>query len=145
MQKDRSRKMLVIDEAWSLLSHANSSDYLFKIVKTCRKFNLSLFLITQEANDVLNNDAGKSILANTSCKYLLKQDASVIDQLVKLLGLTNKERNILLQSSVGEGILIIDSERFPVKILASPAEAGLITTNADELHKREKEKKCTTE
>jgi len=137
MQKDKSRKILAIDEAWSLLSQSTSSDYLFKIVKTCRKFNLSLFLITQEVNDVLNNAAGASVLANTSCKYLLKQDASVIDELSKVMGLTSKERSILLSSKVGEGIMILDSERFPVKIIASPRESELITTNADELHRRE--------
>tara|TARA_Y100000034_G_scaffold136950_1_gene217526 strand:+ start:2130 stop:3857 length:1728 start_codon:yes stop_codon:yes gene_type:complete len=139
MQKDRSRKILAVDEAWSLLSHSDSSDYLFKIVKTCRKFNMSLFLITQEVNDVLNNETGKSVLANTSCKYLLKQDASVIDDLSKAMGLTDGERGILLSSKVGEGIMIIDSERFPVKIIASPRETELITTNADELNRRENE------
>jgi type IV secretory pathway VirB4 component len=139
MQKNKSRKILAVDEAWSLLSHSDSSDYLFKIVKTCRKFNMSLFLITQEVNDVLNNEAGKSVLANTSCKYLLKQDASVIDDLSKAMGLTDEERGILLRSKVGEGIMIIDSERFPVKIIASPRETELITTNADELNRRENE------
>jgi len=138
MHKDRSRKILAVDEAWSLLGNADSAEYLFKIVKTSRKYNLALMLITQEVKDLLTTRAGDSILANTACKYFLKQDSSTIDQLVKTLNLTSEERNILLTAGVGEGIMIADKERYPIKVVASDKEAALITTNADVLHTREK-------
>jgi type IV secretory pathway VirB4 component len=140
MQNDHRRKVLAIDEAWSLLRHAGSSDYLFKIVKTCRKFNMSLFLITQEVNDLIGKEAGKAVLANTSCKYLLKQDSSVIEKLAETMGLTHEEKDILTRSSVGEGLLAVDGERFPMKIIASEQETDLITTNADELNRRKNER-----
>ena len=37
MKKSLKRKVLVIDEAWSLLQGAEESSYIFEIVKTCRK------------------------------------------------------------------------------------------------------------
>ena len=136
MQKDRARKILAIDEAWSLLGQAGSSEYLFKIVKTCRKFNLSLMLITQEVKDLLDSKAGDSVLANTSCKYLMKQDPSVIDKLVETMHLAPQERNTLLSAGLGEGILIADNERFHIKVVASEKEHKLITTKADEMDER---------
>jgi type IV secretory pathway VirB4 component len=45
MKKDLSRKILVIDESWSLLERVEEASYIFEIVKTCRKFNLGLLLI----------------------------------------------------------------------------------------------------
>ncbi|MFH1424369.1 MAG: ATP-binding protein [archaeon] len=134
MQKDRTRKILAIDEAWSLLHHASSAEYLFKIVKTSRKFNLAFMLITQEVNDLLKQPAGQAVLANTSCKYLLKQDPSVIDELIKTLHLAPEEKNLLLTAGLGEGIMIADNERFPIKIIASQEEDAIITTNADALN-----------
>jgi len=133
MQKDRARKVLTIDEAWSLMGQAGSAEYLFKIVKTCRKFNLSLMLITQEVKDLLGSKAGDSVLANTSCKYLMKQDPSVIDELVETMNLTPKERSTLLSAGLGEGILAADNERFHIQVVASDEEHKLVTTKADEL------------
>lgn len=137
MKKDRSRKILAIDEAWSLLHHAGSADYLFKIVKTSRKFNLAFTLITQEVHDLLRHEAGHAVLANTACKYLLKQDQSVIDELVNTLHLTPAEKSTLLTAGLGEGIMIADNERFPIKVIASEEEDKLITTKADDLLKKE--------
>src|SRR3989338_2212322 len=65
MKKDIERKILVIDEAWSLLQRAEDEGYIFKIVKTCRKFNLGLLLITQDVGDLLKNYAGKALLNNS--------------------------------------------------------------------------------
>ena len=59
MKKDIERKILVVDEAWSLLQRTEDEGYIFKIVKTCRKFNLGLLLITQDVADLIKSDAGK--------------------------------------------------------------------------------------
>ena len=56
------------------------------------------------------------------------------------MGLTHEEKDILTRSSVGEGLLAVDGERFPMKIIASEQETDLITTNADELNRRKNER-----
>jgi conjugal transfer ATP-binding protein TraC len=137
MKRDIERKILVIDEAWSLLSRAEEASYIFEIVKTCRKFNMGLFLINQEVEGMLNSEAGRSALANSSYTILLRQKPAVIDSVQKTFHLSNVERIALLTAGVGEGILLIEDEHSELKIIASKEEHKHITTNADELLKVE--------
>ena len=132
MRSDIERKILVIDEAWSLLQRAEEESYIFKIVKTCRKFNLGLLLITQDVGDLVQSAAGKALLNNSEYTLLLRQKPSIIDEVVKTFHLSAEERERLLTASTGEGILIIANEHSEIKIIASPEEHVYITTNADE-------------
>jgi len=141
MKKDIERKLLVIDEAWSLLSKTEEASYIFEIVKTCRKFNMGLFLINQEVEGMLNSEAGRSVLANSSYTILLRQKPAVIDGIQKVFHLSNVERIALLTAGVGEGILLMEDEHSELKIVASKEEHKQITTNADELLEVESVKK----
>ncbi len=137
MKKDRERKLLVIDEAWSLLSRAEDSSYIFEIVKTCRKFNLGLLLITQDVADLLNSQAGNAVLSNSAYTIMLRQKPAVIDRVGATFHLSSSERNRLLTANVGEGLIIMENDHSEIKIVASEKEHELITTNADELLKQE--------
>ena len=103
MMEDHGRKVLVIDEAWSLLQHSSESSYVLKIVKTSRKFNLGLVIITQEVADLLNSKAGGAVLANISWTYLLRQKPAVIDSIVNSFKLNPSERNMIITAGLGEG------------------------------------------
>ena len=126
-----------MDEAWSLLERTEDESCIFKIVKTCRKFNLGLLLITQDVGDLLKNDAGKALLNNSEYTLLLRQKPSIIDQVEKTFRLSLKERERLLTAGSGEGILIVSNEHSEIKIIASEKEHEVITTNADELLERD--------
>jgi len=141
MRDDLERKLLVIDEAWSLLGKTDEASYIFEIVKTCRKYNLGLFLINQEVEDMIKSKAGRAVLANSSYTLLLKQKPAVINDVQKVFHLSNTERIALLTALVGEGVLIIEDEHSNIKIVASEKEHELITTNADELLKNNKSPK----
>jgi hypothetical protein len=146
MKSNLERKILLIDEAWSLLSRTEDATYIFEIVKTCRKFNLGLLLINQEAEGLLNSEAGKSVLANSAYTLLMRQKPAVIKSVCETFHLSNPERTHLLTANVGEGILIMEDDHTEIKIIASPEEHAIITTNADELLKNtsKKQKQCTT-
>jgi ABC-type dipeptide/oligopeptide/nickel transport system ATPase subunit len=133
MKQDRERKLLVIDEAWSLLQHAQDQSYVFEIVKTCRKFNLGLLMITQDVADLLNSTAGRAVLANSSYTVLLRQKASIINSVQEVFHLSYEEREHLMTSSPGQGLLMMDNDHHEIRIVASDKEHRLITTNADEL------------
>ena len=133
MRSSIDRKILLIDESWSLLSRTEDASYIFEIVKTCRKFNMGLLLINQEVEGLLTSPAGKSVLANSAYTVLLKQKPAVIDSIKRVFHLSDFEKDYLLSASVGEGILIIDDEHYELKVVASPEEHKLITTKADEL------------
>jgi len=143
MKETLERKILVIDEAWSLLSRAEEASYIFEIVKTCRKFNMGLLLINQEAEEMLNSQAGKSVLANTSYTLLMRQKPAVIKSIQTTFDLSESETEHLLTANTGEGILILDDDHTEIKILANEEEHKLITTNADELLEQKKEQSET--
>ena len=132
MRSDIERKILVIDEAWSLLQKTQEESYIFKIVKTCRKFNLGLLLITQDVEDLVQSSAGKALLNNSEYTLLLRQKPSIIENVVQTFHLSLAEREKLLTAGTGEGILIIANEHSEIKVIASPDEHQYITTNADE-------------
>jgi len=135
MKESIERKLLVIDEAWSLLGRSEDASYIFEIVKTCRKFNLALFLINQEVEGMLDSPAGKSVLANSSYTLLMRQKPAVIQSIQRTFFLSESERAHLLTAGVGEGILLMEDEHSEIKILASKEEHNIITTNPDELIK----------
>jgi len=133
MRRDKERKLLVVDEAWSLLGRSEDASYIFEIVKTSRKFNLGLLLITQDVADLLKSDAGSAVLANTSYTLLLKQKPAVIEEVVRTFRLSSAEKERLLIAGVGEGLLLMENEHTEVQIVASEEEHGIITTNPDQL------------
>ena len=130
---DRERKLLVIDEAWSMLQGADEEGFIFEVVKTCRKFNLGLLLITQDVADLLGSKAGRAVLANSSYTMLLRQKAAIIDSVADVFHLSFAEREHLLTANVGEGLLMMENDHQEIKIIASPEEHNLITTKPDEL------------
>jgi conjugal transfer ATP-binding protein TraC len=133
MKSDLSRKLLLIDESWSLLSRAEDAGYIFEIVKTCRKFNMGLLMINQEVEGLFGSSAGKSVLANSAYTLLMRQKPAVIDQISNTFNLSPSERQHLLTCSIGEGLLIMEDDHSKIKVIASPEEHKVITTNADEL------------
>jgi len=132
MRENKDRKLLVVDEAWTLLRKTEEASYLFEIVKTCRKFNLGLLLITQDVADLVNSKAGGAVLANSSYTFLLRQKPAVIDSVVKTFHLSEHEKNYLLTADPGNGILILGTEHQELKVIASPKEHEIITTNPEE-------------
>ncbi|MFQ5620863.1 MAG: hypothetical protein ACE5FT_03395 [Candidatus Nanoarchaeia archaeon] len=120
-------------------SHKEAKDegYIFKMVKTCRKFNMGMLLITQDVDDLLANKAGKALLNNSEYTLLLRQKPAIIDQVVNTFKLSQAEKEHLITASNGEGVLIMANDHSEIKIIASPEEHKIITTNPDELLKRE--------
>jgi type IV secretory pathway VirB4 component len=133
MKSDLSRKLLLIDESWSLLSRTEDAGYIFEIVKTCRKFNMGLLMINQEVEGLFGSPAGKSVLANSAYTLLMRQKPAVIDQICNTFNLSPSERQHLLTCSIGEGLLIMEDDHSQIKVKASDEEHKIITTNADEL------------
>ncbi len=140
MQENRERKLLVIDEAWALLRHGDQATYLFEIIKTARKFGLGMVVITQEANDLLFTKAGRTILANTAWKLLLRQESVIMKELAERFNLTQEEQNFVLTSQKGEGLLFAMNDRIPITVVASEKEHEIITTNPDELLAKEQKR-----
>ncbi|MEK6974439.1 MAG: ATP-binding protein [Nanoarchaeota archaeon] len=132
MRSSLERKLLVIDEAWTLLNKAEDASYVFEIVKTSRKFNLALLLITQDAIDLTDSKAGSAILSNSSYTVLFSHKPAAIDSIAKILRLSPYEKDFLLTSSIGNGLILLGNEHSELKVIASDKEYSLVTTNPND-------------
>lgn len=127
------KRMLVIDEAWSLMQHEDSARFLYGLVKRARKYYLGITTITQDVEDFVKSDYGKPIITNSSMQLLLKQAPSAVDDLARIFNLTEGEKYMLLNSGVGQGLFFAGLKHVAIQIIASYSEDKIITTNPEEL------------
>ncbi len=135
------RRMMVVDEAWVMMSHEDAASFLFGIAKRCRKYYLGLTTITQDVTDFMTSKYGKPIVTNSSIQLLLKQSTAAIKVIVDTFYLTDEEKFLLLESNIGEGIFFAGSKRAAIRIVASYSEDQIITSDPEQLLEIEKAKK----
>lgn len=81
---DRSKKKLVIiDEAWDLLSGGDISKFIINGYRRFRKYGGSVVIVTQSINDLYSNSTGQAIAENSATTLLLGQKRSTIVDLQK--------------------------------------------------------------
>ncbi|MCC7543587.1 ATP-binding protein [bacterium] len=140
IKTDRKKRILAVDEAWQLMQYPDSAQFLFSIAKRCRKYYTGLTTITQDVEDFLQNRLGRAVVNNSSLQLLLKQNPAAVDIISQTFKLTSEESARLSQFPVGEGLFFAGLNHVIIRILASPMEEQLITTNPhDILEKRMKE------
>ncbi|HEU5383608.1 MAG TPA: ATP-binding protein [Ktedonobacteraceae bacterium] len=126
-------RLLCIDEAWALLQFAEGGRFLASIARRGRKYNLCLRVTTQDVEDFLASEWGRTILVNSSMKFLMKQDSTTIDAVAQAFKLSDGERKFLTSCAKGEGLFFVRGSHVPMKVVASPLEHQLATTNPQEL------------
>ncbi|MBI1961558.1 MAG: ATP-binding protein [Parcubacteria group bacterium] len=135
------KRILVIDEAWWLMQHEDSAKFIFALVKRARKYFLGVTTITQDVNDFLGSPYGQAIVTNSALQLLLRQSPASIDNVVKTFLLTEGEKYLLLEGSVGEGIFFAGNKHAAIKVVASYTEDQIITSDPRQLLEIEQAKK----
>jgi conjugal transfer ATP-binding protein TraC len=135
IRSELKRRILAIDEAWILMQYEDSARFLYGLVKRARKYYLGVTTITQDVGDFLKSDFGRPIVTNSALKILLKQSTASIDQIAETFALTSGEKQVLLQSDVGQGIFFAGPRHVAIEIIAFPTEHRVITTNPKDLLK----------
>jgi len=120
--------VLIVDEAWHMMKHQDSAQFMWMIAKRARKYYLGLTTITQDVEDFLSHDIGKAVVTNAAMRLLLKQSPAAIDKITDVFYLSQGERQLLLAADIGEGILFAGPHHAPIKIVASPDEYKFVTT-----------------
>jgi conjugal transfer ATP-binding protein TraC len=80
LKKDR-KKLIIIDEAFDLLTGGNTTSFIETAYRRYRKYQGACCTITQSINDFYNIPPGVAILENSSYFYLLPQRAESIEAL----------------------------------------------------------------
>lgn len=127
------KRVLVIDEAWVLMKHEDGATFLFGLVKRCRKYYMGVTTITQDVEDFLRSPYGRPIITNSSLQLLLKQAPAMIDLIAKTFNLTEGEKSLLLEASVGEGLFFAGLNHVAIKIIASYLEDKIVTTRPEQI------------
>ncbi|MFA6184567.1 MAG: ATP-binding protein [Candidatus Shapirobacteria bacterium] len=137
VKKTLKKRILVVDEAWYLMQHDDSAEFLRGIVKRGRKYYLGVTTITQDVDDFLKTAYGKEIVTNSSIQILLKQHSAAIDQIGEVFYLSQGEKQLLLSASKGEGIFFAGQNHVAIQIIASADEHNLITSNPEDILKKQ--------
>jgi conjugal transfer ATP-binding protein TraC len=133
VRRERRPRLLVIDEAWSLLRYAEGGAFISDMARRARKYYLGLVTITQDVADFIHSAHGRAVLVNAAMKLLLKQDQTTVDVVTESFQLADEERRYLLGANKGEGLLFARGARLAIAIEASPTEHRLATTAPREL------------
>ncbi|QUG93346.1 type IV secretion system protein TraC (plasmid) [Pseudomonas putida] len=80
--RDR-RKIVIIDEAWSLLTEGDVSKFIEHGYRRFRKYGGAAITITQSVNDLYSNSTGRAIAENSANTFLLGQKADAINMIKK--------------------------------------------------------------
>lgn len=127
------KRLLVIDEAWWMMKSEDTASFLFMLAKRGRKYYLGLSTITQDVDDFLRSPYGVPMITNSSLQLLMKQSPTAIDNIQATFNLTDEEKMLLLESSVGEGIFFAGLKHVAIKVIASYTEDQIITSDPSQL------------
>jgi len=149
VRKEMKKRLLIVDEAWLMMQHEDSANFLYGITKRARKYFLGVTTVTQDVDDFLKTEKGKAIVTNSALRVLLKQHTAAIDQLAKIFYLSEGEKQLLLSADIGEGIFFAGQNHVAIRVIASPEEHDLITSKPEDLlrikaEREEKEKSSQT-
>ncbi len=119
--------IILIDEAWLLMQFRQGAKFLEEFARRIRKYGGGLWCTTQNSDDFLGSEEGRTILAMATMKFLMKQDASTIDSVTRTFRLSHGQRNFLLAARRGEGLFATKSWT-QMEVVASPKEAEMANT-----------------
>jgi hypothetical protein len=89
----------------------------------------------------MSSDYGKAIITNSSLQLLMKQSSADIESVQKVFNLTEQEKYLLLEASVGEGLFFAGKKHVAISVVASQTENEIITTNPEEILKIREDRK----
>lgn len=135
------KRILVVDEAWWLLKYEVGGLFLLNVAKRARKYFLGLTAISQDVQDFLSSVNGKPIVTNSSLRLLMKQSSAAIDTVKEAFHLTDAEKFVLLESTVGHGLFFAGDNHVGLRVIPSYIEDQIITSDPRQLMEIEAAKK----
>ncbi|MDT4994821.1 MAG: hypothetical protein QOH97_4713 [Actinoplanes sp.] len=125
------RRLVIVDEAWTLLRDGEGAKFLFRLSKAARKRRAGVSVITQDAADLLGSDLGQAVISNAATQILMRQSPQAIDAVADAFGLTSGEARVLLAARRGEGVLLSGTHRVSFQAVASKKEHRLCVGELD--------------
>ena len=125
------RRLIVVDEAWSLMREGEGAAFLARVAKSARKRRAGLAVVTQDIVDLLGSDLGRIVVANAATQILLRQAPQAIDEVAAAFDLSAGEAQLLSSAGRGQALLLAGGQRVAFQTVASQAEHQLASGWSD--------------
>lgn len=127
-------KRIVFEEAWMLVDetmagHEYTASFLNRAARRIRKRNGTLTIVSQNFLEFYNSKMGRSVLTNASVNMFLGQNPPEMNAIQDTFGLSNGEREFLLQAKRGEMLVQIGGESAAIEVIGFDYEDRLIDRN----------------
>jgi type IV secretory pathway VirB4 component len=129
------KRLLVLDEAWTMMQYEDSAKFVYSIAKRARKYWLGLTTITQDIEDFLDSKYGRAVVANSSLQLLMRQSPASINKVADVFDLSAGEKFFLLEAAVGEGLFFAGNNHAAIKVISSYLEDQIATSDPAQLAK----------
>lgn len=136
------RKVVIVDEAWSLLTEGEVGKFLEGAYRRFRKYGAACVVVTQGIDDLYNTPNGAAIAANSPNMFLLKQKPEVIERAREAKKLSipdwafNKLVHVHTAKDVYSEIFFINELGMGIgRLINDPYANRLFNTNAREFQK----------
>ena len=83
LRGDHRRKILVVDEAWSLLADMSASKFMEAAARRFRKYGCALVVITQGIDDLFKSPTTQAIYNNAAHLILLQQKPEILSKVLE--------------------------------------------------------------
>ena len=126
----KTRKILVIDEAWMLFKMPGAAKYVNMIVRMGRKLNINFIFISQRIEDISKEDdtgIGK-IIDNMETKIILGLEEQAAETARNVLNLSDQETAKLKSFNRGHALFLTKNHRIHAKFEPTPQEREMFDT-----------------
>ncbi|PSR21269.1 MAG: conjugal transfer protein TraC [Sulfobacillus acidophilus] len=128
MGREQLPRLIIFDEAWHLLNDVESASYLEELFRRARKWGTAVSLLSQDIGDFLRSRAAEVCLRNAPMVLLLRQHAEGVAEVAHMLRLHEREVQMIVSASPGEGLLLLGDDHLPIQVIASTHERDLLST-----------------
>lgn len=119
---------VVVDEAWSVLQHADSVREMRELFKLARSYGASVIAVTHRLSDLDAESA--ELVKDVETRVIFRQPREELVQLGSTLGLSNELSDALATLGRGEALWCIGSHQFLVNHRLTDADSTLVDTDA---------------
>jgi len=131
------RRILVLDEAWRVLSDLATARWLASSVKLARALGVQVVAVLHRLSDLTAAGAADSeqvqlargLLADTDTQVVYRQSRSEVEGVGELLQLGEAERQLIPELPVGCALWRVGRSRFVVRHQLSELEARVVDTD----------------
>ena len=129
----KTRKIIVIDEAWRMFKMPRTAKYIDMIVRMGRKVNIMFVFVSQRVDDISSDSGGiGKIIDNMATKIMLGLGEQAADDARDVLKLSDTERDYLAKFTAGQALFLADDYKVVTKFEPTEEEREMFGTTPTE-------------